>query len=598
MAGWSRGVVPHLRGARARARRIPALVFAAQELRAGRARRVAVVCPTSPLTRQWARAAAPRRAAPAARRADAAAARRLPGRRADLRARGDVGAAEYARTCSPGHARHRRRGAPPRRRPRVGRGLPRGVRAGAALAAAVGHAVPLRPDADPGRALRRRRRVPDVSYTYADAVRDGVCRRVAFVPYDGTLQWQSGDDVIETSFDEVLTTREAGRRYRTAISTELPDGLPRILRAAHAKLLEVRAGGHRDAGGLVVTADSEHARAVAKALREITGVGADGRAAHRGRARTASSTTFRRGTRAVDRRGEHGLRGRRHPAPARRRLRDGRQDAADLPADRRALRARHRRAGRREVSYVFLPADRGLRALAADVETELRHVLRPPATTAGDELLDDDAARARRARRRPSRPRPAFVPLAADVAPQMALFAAPGDPPPRSPRRRPPRRPGAPCAEPEPEEPPLSAFETPRRAARRSATSSSRRCAASTAARSTRSTRGSTATLGVRKVETATIAQLEKSIELLHRELEKTSRRRRAAAARLAPRHGALERGGGAGARARRRARRRSSTRSRTRRSRRSGATARRGSAAARRTSATASSTSGACGGR
>src|SRR5688500_15222225 len=36
----------------------PALVFAAQEIRAGRARRVAVLCPTSPLTRQWARAAA------------------------------------------------------------------------------------------------------------------------------------------------------------------------------------------------------------------------------------------------------------------------------------------------------------------------------------------------------------------------------------------------------------------------------------------------------------------------------------------------------------------------------------------------------------
>jgi hypothetical protein len=52
------------------------------------------------------------------------------------------------------------------------------------------------------------------------------------VPYDGTLQWQSGDDVIEAGFDEILTGREAGRRYRTAISTELPDGLPRVLRAA------------------------------------------------------------------------------------------------------------------------------------------------------------------------------------------------------------------------------------------------------------------------------------------------------------------------------------------------------------------------------
>ena len=34
----------------------------------------------------------------------------------------------------------------------------------------------------------------------------------------------------------------------------------------------MRADGHRDAGGLVVTADGEHARAVAKVLREVTGI--------------------------------------------------------------------------------------------------------------------------------------------------------------------------------------------------------------------------------------------------------------------------------------------------------------------------------------
>ena len=187
--------------------------------------------------------------------------------------------------------------------------------------------------------------VPDVSYSYAEAVRDGICRPVAFIPYDGTLSWQSGDDVIESSFDDVLSTREASRRYRTAISTELADGLPRILRSAHERLEQVRADGHRDAGGLVVTADGAHARRVAAVLKEITGkspvvvVHTDARAAQKLRA-------FGARARALDRRGEHGLRGRRHPAPARRRLRDGRQDAADLPPDRRALRAHARRAAR------------------------------------------------------------------------------------------------------------------------------------------------------------------------------------------------------------------------------------------------------------
>ena len=59
---------------------------------------------------------------------------------------------------------------------------------------------------------------PDIAFTYAEAVRDGVCRPIRFVAYDGTLSWRSGDDVIESSFETVLTGREASRRYRTARS--------------------------------------------------------------------------------------------------------------------------------------------------------------------------------------------------------------------------------------------------------------------------------------------------------------------------------------------------------------------------------------------
>ena len=70
-----------------------------------------------------------------------------------------------------------------------------------------------------------------------------------FVTYDGTLSWRSGDDVIESSFDEILSSREASRRYRTAISTSCRDGLPRILGEAHARLQALRRGTHPDAGG-------------------------------------------------------------------------------------------------------------------------------------------------------------------------------------------------------------------------------------------------------------------------------------------------------------------------------------------------------------
>ncbi len=124
---------------------------------------------------------------------------------------------------------------------------------------------------------------PDVSYGYAEAVSDGVCRPVQFVTYDGTLSWRSGEDVIEAGFDTVLSTREASRRYRTAISTELPDGLPRILSEADRRLRSIRAGtlaggprgralaAHADAGGLVIAADSDHARQISRLLHEAIG---------------------------------------------------------------------------------------------------------------------------------------------------------------------------------------------------------------------------------------------------------------------------------------------------------------------------------------
>jgi hypothetical protein len=359
--------------------------------------------------------------------------------------------------------------------------------------------------------------VPDVSYTYADAVRDGVCRRVAFVPYDGTLQWQSGDDVIETSFDEVLTTREAGRRYRTAISTELPDGLPRILRAAHAKLGEVRASGHRDAGGLVVTADSEHARAVAKALREITG----------------ASPTVVLHTEANAHKKLDAFRKSKDPwivavnmvsegvdIP---RLRVGvYATVAKTPLIFRQIVGRFVRviAGRGpDVSHVFLPADKGLRALAAEVDTELRHVLFPTERSGSGELLDDELLeRANRVETEPSEA--PFVPLSADVAPQMALFASPGDPPPAVAPAAP--KSAFPSAVPEPdEEPPMSAFE------KRAALRAQRHELVATLRRiDGRSFNEINAWLnrkaGVRTVEAATIAQLEKSIELLLRELDRT----------------------------------------------------------------------------
>ena len=230
-----------------------------------------VACPTTPLTKQWARAA--------------------HGLGIDLAPDADSPkppagfhgvSVTYARIAkapralgphaAPSHAGDRRRGPPPRRGADLGRRVRQGVCGSPRWLLLSG--TPFRSDATPipgvsydadGMAE------PDVSYSYAEAVAEAVCRPVCFVAYDGSLSWRSGDDVIESRFETVLSTREASRRYRTAISTELPDGLQRILGEADAKLRVIRQDGHRDAGGLVVAADSEHARRIAKLLREATG---------------------------------------------------------------------------------------------------------------------------------------------------------------------------------------------------------------------------------------------------------------------------------------------------------------------------------------
>ena len=421
MSAWDAGSFL-LSAAPGAGKTIPSLVFARRLLDAGVVTRVHVVCPTTPLTRQWAEAAG-RLGVQLTPDAEEL----LPPRDfhgvAVTYARAASSAARWAKQCGErtlviaDEAHH------------LGEELAWGEGFARAFGATrrwlLLSGTPFRSDGSPIAGVRYDDgvAVPDVSYSYADAVRDGICRPVVFVPYDGTLSWQSGDDVIESSFADVaLNGREASRRYRTAISTELADGLPRILRAAHERLEEVRAGGHRDAGGLVVTADAGHARRVAATLKEITGsspvvvVHTDARAAQKlrafGRGRERWIVAVNMVSEGVD-------------IP---RLRVGvYATAAKTPLIFRQIVGRFVRtlAGRPvELSYLFLPADRLLRRHAADVEEELRHVLKAPSEIDGG-LLDEVPERTKTESDLPD----AFVALNADVAPQLALFGG-GPPPP------------------------------------------------------------------------------------------------------------------------------------------------------------------------
>jgi superfamily II DNA or RNA helicase len=485
----------------------PALELARELLRSRGATGVVVLCPTTPLTRQWAAAAAMLgvQLAPDARGP-------RPPRDFDgvavtyARVAGDPGG--WAAKLSPDtlvvvdEAHH------------LGEDLAWGTGFQLAFGAArrwlLLSGTPFRSDATPIPGVRYDGgglAVPDVSYTYAEAVADGVCRPVAFVTFDGTLSWRSGEDVIESSFETVLSAREASRRYRTAISTELPDGLARILSEADTKLRTLRADGHRDAGGLAVAADATHARRIAKLLGEVTG-----------RAPLVVLHTEANAARKLQ-----GFRDSREPwivavnmvsegvdIP---RLRVGvYASAAKTALIFRQIVGRFVRTipGRApEPSWLYLPAEQTLRTHASEIETELRHALRREERQEGwDELPE----------RRASEPSPSaeFVPLSAEFAAQMTLFGAP---------QRAPATP-APAPPPALERPAATTAAFERREQLRRERS---RLVAELHRRDGRSHREINAyvnrAVGLDRVEEASIQQLERSIEALVRELTRGPRR-------------------------------------------------------------------------
>jgi superfamily II DNA or RNA helicase len=485
----------------------PALELAREFLARRTVARVAVLCPTTPLTRQWAATAA---ALGVQLQPDA------PGPRPPRDFHGV--AVTYARVASDpdgwassvsadtlvvvDEAHH------------LGEELTWGTSFRRAFSAAprwlLLSGTPFRSDATAIPGVRYDEdglAVPDVSYTYAQAVAEGICRPVAFVTFDGSLSWRSGEDVIESSFETVLTAREASRRYRTAISTELPDGLPRIVGEAHGKLRALRAEGHRDAGALAVAANAEHARAIAKLVGETSGrppvvvLHTEANAARKLQAFRDSREPWIVAVNMVS----EGV-----DIP---RLRVGvYASAAKTPLIFRQIVGRFVRTlpGRApDPSWLYLPAERVLRAHAAEIEQELRHALRREEPEEGFEEQRE---------RRASEPSPSaeFEPLSAEFAAQMTLFGPPQ-------RASAPATPAPPPAE--EDSPPLAAFE--QRAQLRQERS---RLVAELHRRDGLSHREINAWLnrkvGVGRVDAASIQQLERSIEALVKELTRGPQRR------------------------------------------------------------------------
>ncbi|HEY4280805.1 MAG TPA: DEAD/DEAH box helicase family protein [Conexibacter sp.] len=108
------------------------------------------------------------------------------------------------------------------------------------------------------------------AYSYTQALIDGVCRPITFQPYDGDMEWQSDGRRRRADFSVVLPRNEDARRLRTALDGE-GDWIRRVLVDADAKLGEIRGGEHPDAGGLVIAIDKQHAIQLAAQLHRISG---------------------------------------------------------------------------------------------------------------------------------------------------------------------------------------------------------------------------------------------------------------------------------------------------------------------------------------
>ena len=212
----------------------------------------------------------------------------------------------------------------------------------------------------------------DYVYGYPEALVDRVCRPVTFLPYDGEMEWVSDGRVRNADFDLVLPANESARRLRTALDAE-GDWMGEVLRDADAKLTEVRASGHGDAGGLVVASDQEHARSIARRINFISGeqpeivMSDEPDASKRIASFSASSRRWLVSVLMVS----EGV-----DIP---RLRVGvYATAARTELFFRQVVGRFIRttpSPKRQMSYLLLPADSRLKQLAFEIERERRHAI-------------------------------------------------------------------------------------------------------------------------------------------------------------------------------------------------------------------------------
>lgn len=215
------------------------------------------------------------------------------------------------------------------------------------------------------------RSTADYTYSYANALKDGVVRPVLFAAYSGVARWMdSAGDLLAADLSDPLSKDAEMAAWKTVLDAS-GEWVPHVIGAGAERLEEVRRAGMKDAAMLVLASDQDQAKEYAKIVEAVTGetptlvLSEDPKASEKITTFSSSTSKFLVCVRMVS-------------------------EGVDIPraavlvwltsyrtplffaqAVGRVVRAR----ATGEAATVFLPAVRPLLALAAELEVERDHVL-------------------------------------------------------------------------------------------------------------------------------------------------------------------------------------------------------------------------------
>ena len=215
------------------------------------------------------------------------------------------------------------------------------------------------------------RSIADFTYSYGDALADGVVRPVVFAAYTGTSRWLNDAGEAFAAMLGSGTKKDEDKAWRTALS---PTGrwVPHVIAAVDERVRAQREAGIEDAAGIILANDQETARAYADIAQRVTGevpavvLSEDSDASQRLSAFTHGRTRLVVCVRMIS----EGVDIPR--ATALGYLCSARTPLFFAQAVGRVVRAR----GTQESASVYLPAVRPLLALAAEMESARNAVVR------------------------------------------------------------------------------------------------------------------------------------------------------------------------------------------------------------------------------